>query len=135
MSGKRKLDRGQPELRPGDLEREAGGDLAAPQYHTGGVQGRRSLDGHPRYQRRAPSHRLRPAGAVLCDGHRQNLLEFYGIEETRNGVQVLYSLYSRSGGGDPWHGTDDGALQGGPGDDLYHHDGLRDVGAHRYHPA
>ena len=33
MSGKRKLDRGQPQLRPGNLEWEAGGDLAAPQYH------------------------------------------------------------------------------------------------------
>ena len=52
MIGKRKLDRGQPQLRLGDLEREAGGNLAAPQHHPGEFQGRRSLVSHPGYAER-----------------------------------------------------------------------------------
>ena len=94
MIGKRKLDRGQPQLRPGDLEREAGGDLAAPQYHPGGVQRRRSLDGHPRYQRRAPGHRLRPAGAVFCHGHCQDLRQLYGGKDFLENIvcRLAYSI-------------------------------------------
>ena len=48
---------------------------------------------------------------------------------------MLYPFCTGADGGDPRDGADDGAVQGGPGDDLHHHDGLRAVGAHRHHPA
>ena len=47
-----KLDRRQLKFRSGDLERQAHGDLAAHQHHTGGVQGRRGLECDRQYQRR-----------------------------------------------------------------------------------
>ena len=72
-NSKRKLDRGQPKLGPGDMERQAGGDLDIGLHHTGKFQGRGCLVGDPRHQRRAPGHRLRPFSSVLRDGRRQDL--------------------------------------------------------------
>ena len=77
---KRKLDRGQPQLCLGDMEREAGGDLDIGIYYPGEFQRRHRLDGDPKHQRSAPGHRLRPAGAVLRDGCGQDLWQLYGSE-------------------------------------------------------
>ena len=76
---------------------------------------------------------LAPAKALYEDGLSgsalKNLLALAMV------VTIAPAFAAPSAGGDPRDGADDGAVQGGTGDDLHHHDGLRDVGAHRHHPA
>ena len=130
-----KLDRRQLKFRSGDLERQAHGDLAAHQHHTGGVQGRRGLECDRQYQRRTPGHRLRPPGAVFCDGRGQDLRQLYRAEEAGNGLQMLCPFYSGPSRGNVWDGAHDRPVPCCPGHGLHHHGLVWPGGSKRHHTA
>ena len=85
-------------------------DLATADRQPGQLQRRRGVERDDRHPRRAASHRVWAAGAVLCCRCRQDLRQFRGGEETRACPQAVRSLCAGQGGGGFRHGSDAGRL-------------------------